>query len=419
MSEQLFFDSEPFVRVYPEAVRRNWERIVRLEATAPAGYVSPSGWPANMAVIKADAYGHGIVPVSKALFAAGARAFGVGSVAEGAALANALPELGAASRILPLLGVKNTNEADLCIAHSLTPFIHRPGQALMLAARCREAGVSGPLDIALKMDTGLCRLGFSPEALPALLEELAACPELRPSLLLSHYASADVPDECPAWAAQTRTLVEDLAAFRSRWPDITPSITNSPGTLNARALVGADVSAIGPSMARPGVALYGVNPFAGSGMDGKGKGFFPAMEAVTSVLEVKDIPAGARVSYAHTFTAPRTMRIAVIAAGYADGMSRGLSGKGSVCIRGMRAPRIGRVCMQMHMVDVSHIPGCIAGDAAYILGGPGESFTGGGIGVQEVADAWGTIAHEVTCILGGNRREVMEGLAPGTEALVS
>jgi alanine racemase len=117
-------------------------------------------------------------------------------------------------------------------------------------------------------------------------------------------------------------------------------------------------------------------------------------------LGVHDLAGGQAVSYGGTFTAGKDMRIAVVGAGYADGFSRALSGKGHVCIRGERCPVIGRVCMQMHMVAVDHVPGAARGDAAYLLGGEGP----GAVSPQDIAGEWGTIPHEVFAGFGKNPR---------------
>ena len=389
-----FTSAHTVVDVYPEAVCQNWKRV--------SSFISspPSAWPGAMAVVKADAYGHGLLPVSRALLKAGAAAFAVGDVAEGVKLARALDRRDI--KIVPLLGPHSIQEADRCLAFGLVPFIHRAGQAAMLAARAREAGIASPVPLVIKMDTGLCRLGFREAALVPLIEELRATPELRPSLLLSHYATADMPEARDTTEDQVQLFLRFLAAFRIHWPDMAASIANSAGFMNAPPALFRE---LGANVIRPGINLYGGNPFTGTLLEEKGSGYMQAMEVRSPVLEVKEIPAGAKVSYGHTFTAPRPMRIAVLGTGYADGLSRGLSGTGAVVIHGKRAPRLGRICMQMHMADVSHIPECAAGDSAYILGGPGD-----GIDAHELAGWWGTIPYEVFCILGKKSRVVHKGL---------
>ncbi len=405
--------SQPVVLVYPEMIAENWRRLNERDGAAGRDAVLPGGWPGRMAVIKADAYGHGLIPAARALLKAGAAAFGVGTVSEGAALTRALPELREKHcRILPLLGVQSPEEALSALSHGLTPMIHRLGQAAMLDAALREAPsllrAGFPLDVAVKVDTGLCRLGPDRESLAALLEELRLFPALRPGLLLSHFACSDVPEKLHTVAGQIAAFMEILAAFRERWPEITPSLANSAAYLKPEMFP----KELGPQMGRPGICLYGGNPFAGTNQEEHGRGFIPAMELAAPILDLRTIPAGASVSYGYTFTASRSLRLATLAAGYADAYSRLLSNRGFCCINGRRAPLRGRICMQMHVAEVSHIPDCKPGDMAWLLGGPGPEA----LDVHELAALWGTIPHEIFCLFGKNPRKLCPGapLAAGS-----
>jgi alanine racemase len=154
-------------------------------------------------------------------------------------------------------------------------------------------------------------------------------------------------------------------------------------------------------MQRPGIALYGADPFWGTAAQGRGPALEPAMEVLTRVYQVHDLRQGETISYGRTFTAGRDMRVAIIGAGYADAWSRGLSNRGLVLLHGLRAPVVGRVCMQMTAVDVTDVPQARAGDRVWLLGGPGENS----IRSEELAQWWGTISYEVLCLLGLNRRE--------------
>ena len=379
------------VVVHLDRLQRNW---ALLAAGAP-GQSGSSAWPALMPVVKADAYGHGLLPVVRSLFARGARAFALGSVKEAVHLARAFPALRRdGARLVSLLGVQAWQDVRLALGHGVVPLVHRAEQIDLLASHI-PAGDKVP--IAVKVDTGMSRLGFRQEDIPALLERLCAAGTLLPTLLVSHLSSADEPQAESATRAQVTKFASMFEAFKALWPEISPSLANSAGCLLGDSLL----SCLPGNVARPGFALYGGNPFAGTSMEAAGKGFTPVMEAHAPILELRHISAGTQVSYGGTFTAPRPMRIAVLGAGYSDGLSRMLSGRGAVCIRGQRAPVLGRVCMQMVMVDVSDIPRAAIGDSAYILGGEGA----GAVTPERLAAAWGTIPYEVFCLFGKNKRK--------------
>ena len=180
--------------------------------------------------------------------------------------------------------------------------------------------------------------------------------------------------------------------MKAVFPGLKTSLTNSPGLLCWPSYVG--------DLARPGVTLYGGNPLHGTDRAKLGMGLLPVMEMAAPVLSVHPVVKGATVSYGCLYTAPKDIRAAVVGAGYADGYPRSLSMRGSVLIRGPRAPILGRVCMQMCIVDVTDIPGVEPGDTAYLLGGSGPLA----IRPEELAEWWGTISYEVFCALGRNRR---------------
>jgi alanine racemase len=151
---------------------------------------------------------------------------------------------------------------------------------------------------------------------------------------------------------------------------------------------------------RPGIALYGGNPFFGTAWAEKGAGLAPCMDATTRLVQVRAIHAGQTVSYGRTFRAARDMRVGIVAVGYADNYSRGLSNTGSMLVHGRRVPILGRVCMQLTAVDLSAVPEAVAGDEVYVLGGQGPER----ISADELAAWWGTITYEVFCLLGQNSR---------------
>ncbi len=377
-----------------DRLRANWRHIRSL-----AGDDDPARvWPAAMPVIKADAYGHGLVRVAETLLAQGAKALAVGSVAEAVILRRAMARKtdARAFLLLPLLGLQNMKDARDALHHDLVPFVHDKTQLELLAAAHSSAAGKSPLPVAVKIDTGMSRLGFAASDPGAVLDLLRSFPMLRPSLLATHMAAADDPealDSVRRQIARFRAVFETLCGA---WPDLTPSFANSPATLADKELA----AGFPFHVRRPGFVLYGGNPFAGTSLERLGAPLRPTMEVTAPVLSVHDLAKGETVSYGRTFAAPKAMRVAVVGAGYADGYSRGLSGKGFVCLHKIRCPILGRVCMQMHIVDVSRLPQTAVGDTAHLLGGDGP----GAISPDDLAAAWGTIPYEIFCLLGKNPR---------------
>ncbi len=358
-------------------------------------------WPSAIPVIKSDAYGHGLVKVGAALLEkGGAEALAVGTVEEGVDLREGLRKLGAPENpILSLLGAYSAEEAEACAVHGITPVAQSLDQLEKLG-RAAAKFSSAPIGIGVKLDTGMCRLGLKHGRTDGFLNALRSSKALRPQLFISHLAAADAPEEDGFTQQQLALFREELNKIRSVWPEVRASLLNSAGLLSHAALEKNLGALLGPHMSRPGMAIYGVSPLHRTGRHEAGEALVPAMRAAAPVMAVHDVPAGRSVSYGRTFKAEKDIRVAVIRAGYADGFSRGLSGKGELCLHGRRVPVLGRVCMQMHMVDVSALPEVKPGDLAFILGGEGESA----ISPYDLASAWGTIPYEVCCILGRNRR---------------
>ena len=372
----------PVVRINLEAIRRNWLHLASLAKSLPP-----------MAVIKADAYGHGLEPVARILLEAGCRTLAVGSMDEGVWLRKKLAGKGDGITILPLLGVLSPRDAFSAVDNNLVPLVSSAGQAAFVSAAWTGAA---PLPVALKVETGMSRLGFRVSAIGDFIAALRTHANLRPSLLLSHFAAADDPDQDASVASQVELFLAAYAASREFWPGIIPSLCNSAGYLAQDT----HLASFSSHMGRPGFALYGGNPFEGTTREHLGKALLPAMEVTAPVMGVHDLVPGQTVSYGRTFTATETMRIAVVGAGYADGFSRGLSAKGHVSIRGEKCPVLGRVCMQMHIVDVARVPDVSLGDVAHILGGEGP----GCVSMNNIAKDWGTIPYEVLCAFGKNPR---------------
>lgn len=328
-----------------------------------------------LAVVKADAYGHGAARVAMALQEAGVRMFGVAIVEEGVALR----EEGVVGPVLVLGGLYPGQEEDL-LRFDLMPTLFDIETARRLGDWARAAGVVLPYH--LKLDTGMSRVGFAPEELPAVLAELVTLEGLRMDGVFSHLAIADEPEH----AANRR----QIALFRDclaqvRGAGFAPRYVHLS---NSASLLGHELPEC--NLARPGILLYGGLPgpaFAGR-FDLR-----PVMSFRTRVAQVRRIPEGTGVSYGHRFVAGRPTVLAVIPVGYADGYSRQLSNVGEVLVRGRRARVAGTVCMDWTMIDVTDIPGVTVGDEVTLLGcDNGQCIT---------ADEWarriGTINYEVFC----------------------
>jgi alanine racemase len=340
-------------RINRAALRANLQ-IIR--ACAPASRV--------MAVVKANAYGHGLVPSAQALRAADA--FAVARLEEAAALRAA----GLDGAIVLLEGVLDADQLAEAARLGLELVVHQARQIALLEA---WRGGARPA-VWLKVDTGMNRLGFRPEEFPQAWQRLAALtPPVRELRVLTHLACADDTDGLVT-EAQLARLRPLLAGLR---PEL--SIANSAAILRSPA-THAD-------WVRPGLALYGVSPFG----DRRGSdfGLRAAMSLESTVIALRHVPAGERVGYGGIWCAPRDARIAIVAAGYGDGLPRSLPSGAPVLIGAHRAALVGRVSMDMIAVDITDLP-------AIQLGDPVELW-GERLPVEEVAAAAGTVPYELVC----------------------
>lgn len=345
--------------------------------------------PNAMPVIKADAYGHGVVPVARTLVEEGVQQLAVGAVREGVQLRKQLDDLKADTFLLALMGLSISEDAALAASYNVAPLIHNV-ESLQKMAAISKTLRHKPMPIALKFDTGMSRLGFKLADMGSLVELLRSLPELNPHLVLTHLASADVEAKDEDTKKQGAEFAEVSRSLRQAFPAVKDSVLNSPGIL-AWTQLGGDIS-------RPGISLYGANPLYKTSREHLGAGLKSTMSILTSVMSVHALSKGTALSYGGTFVAPKDMQVAVLGIGYSDGYLRSASGKGQVLLNGQRAPILGRVCMQMCMVDISHIPHVQVGQWAYMLGGSGPQS----IKPEEVAEWWDSIPHEVFCSLGKN-----------------
>ncbi len=355
-------------RVDLEAVRHN---VGALASLTPAG-------TALMAVVKADAYGHGAVPVARAALEAGARWLGVALVEEALELRDA----GIAAPIL-VLGPTPDEALDAALTRGVSLAVFTPDRIDAMARRARALGVEGR--VHLKVDTGMGRVGATPEQAPALAEGVHRSPHLRLEGVFSHFATADEADLAFA-RRQLRTFLEVLRSVEAR--GIPPGIRHMANTAGILALPASHLD-----MVRAGIGIYGIYP---SDEVARPVELRPALRWTTRIAFLKEVPAGTPLSYGRTHVTPGPRRIAVLPVGYADGYPRLLSNRGSVLVRGRRAPVVGRVCMDMTLADVTGVPGAREGDEVVLIGRQaGEEIT-----ADEVARLTGTIAYEVTCNVG-------------------
>jgi alanine racemase len=371
---------------------RPTEALVDLGAIA-ANYrlaVEIGGRP-GIAVVKADAYGHGAVEVSRALAAAGAPVLAVALVEEGLELR----EAGIGQPIL-VLGGTYGEEYELLIRHRLIPVIFTRQHLQALAEAARAGGVRAAAH--LKVDTGMGRIGLQPADLPEFVEAARRTPEVAVEGLCTHFASADLEDR--ALTERQVALFNQAAEVMARGglPLRHRHLANSAGTI--------EYPAARQDLTRSGIMLYGYLPFqpppARSPLAAAVAGRLRrALTWRTAVVHLKDVPPGTPISYGGRWVAQRPSRIATLPVGYADGYDRRLSGrpgfgKGEVLVRGRRAPVAGTVCMDMTMVDVTDVPGVAVGDEVVLLGAQGSEV----VDADELAERSGTISYDVVCAVG-------------------
>ncbi|HTI00784.1 MAG TPA: alanine racemase [Acidisoma sp.] len=345
------------------ALRRNYEKL--------AAQVAPVR---VSAVVKADAYGLGAVRAAEELLAAGCRHFFVAHFGEASALR---PHLPADAQLFVLNGLLPGAEPG-CAAAQAIPVINSLPQLARWRAQAQIERTRLPA--VLQFDTGMSRLGFAPEERGALRAALADCPELDILYIMSHLASADEPA-----AAQNADQLAEMRKVVAEFPEIPLCFANSGGALMASDYHGA--------LCRPGIALYGCAPHVGVANPMQ-----PVVSLSIAVVQTRTVPAGARVGYSGTHVTTGETRLATLAAGYADGLLRSLSGKGAVYYQGQRLPILGRVSMDSMTVDISSLPeGTLDLGSLVEVIGPHQTLE------MLAADA-GTIPYEFLTALGPRYR---------------
>jgi alanine racemase len=373
-------------------------RVLRPRRAAPADAVRPTRAEINLAalrhnlrvvarhagdakvwpVIKADGYGHGAPAVARTLERAGAEGFCVALLEE----AIELREAGVKTPILVMGGYYGGAYEEI-VARSLIPVVYDASHLEGLARAARHAG--RPVEAHLKIDTGMARLGIRPEETQRFVSALALAPEVRISGLMTHLSCAEVGPDASGESPTTEQLTrfEAVAAELAR-RGISPAVrhvANSAAVLRRQALF---------EMVRPGVALFGVSPLAEGGSELRS-----VMRVRSEIVDVRSITSGEPVGYGALFRASRPSRIATVAMGYADGLSRQLSNKGYMLVRGVRCAIVGAVSMDMSMVDVTDVPGVELRDEVTVLGMQEGPLGRDAISAEEIASQAGTIPWEV------------------------
>ena len=351
------------------ALRHNFQEVKK---AVPAGC-------GILAVVKADAYGHGFMDIATELEKLGVTAYGVAFLAEGIQLRKS-----GIDRTILILGGIYPGQEKKCIGFSLSTAVFSLEQARLLNY------VAGKMfrkaKIHVKIDTGMGRLGISHDDAPAFFRKLAGMKHIELEGIISHFASADELDDdgrsFTARQAEVFARVVEVArgeGFAPRYVHIA----------NSAAAFSLDLPFC--TMVRPGIVLYGALPSA----DFEGRmDLWPVMQLKSRVAMLKWVEPGASISYARRYVAQEKILIASVPVGYADGYSRALTNRGEVLVRGKRARVAGTVCMDWIMLDVTHIEGVSAGDEVVLLGCDRE---GNCIRAEELAAWAGTIPYEIFC----------------------
>jgi len=366
-----------------QAIRQYLASDAVLNRAAGAG---PSRAPGIIAVVKANAYGHGARPVARVLEDAGAAMLAVADTEEGVDLR----EGGIRAPIL-VFGALSVSDLSGIFDYRLTPTISSPAAGRALQAAAAERGVA--LGYHLKIDTGLNRLGFRHDNLARTLPELLASAHLRLEAVHTHFGTADDP-ESPLFEVQRRRF--EAACFALNDLGGGPHLRHAA---NSAALLRD--SRVWYDFVRPGLLLYGLVPPPLHAT----LALRPVMSLSSRVVAVKGVRVGEPVGYGARFTAPRPTSLAVVPAGYADGLDRRLEGRGVVLIRGRRAPIVGAVSMDMLTADITDIEGVNPGDEVAFLGAQGDEAWQR-IDAREMASWIDTIPYEVLCRLGARVQRV-------------
>ena len=342
------------------------------------------------AVVKANAYGHGAIACGRAALEAGAAGLAVICVDE----AEELRQAGIEAPVL-VVGYTPPSDAERVVALRLRPTVGAPELVEALAAAARRAGRTVP--IHLELESGLNRHGLAPDALVELAERARALPGIEVEGLFTHFAAAEEGDQ-----RFTRRQFDALKAVAARLPFVRERHCSASASVLLDPEMRLDA-------VRTGLSMFGYRPAPWCGTDADLR---PVLSLRAKVARVMEVERGATVGYGRTWAAPRPARIALVMCGYADGYRRGFGNRAHVLVRGRRAPVVGRVAMDMCMVDVTAVPGVSVGDVATLLGRDGDER----VDADELAALADTISWEILAAVtarvprlylrGGDVREV-------------
>jgi alanine racemase len=331
-------------------------------------------WP----VIKANAYGHGAAPVARHLCSLGYRTLGVADVAEAVFLADKGIDV-----TVVVLSATLPEHSEALVAYGCEPVVCTREMVDALARAADQQGRR--VSVHVKVDTGMGRVGIRPDEVAAFLEHCRALPGLHVRGIMSHFPRADEADKAYS-TAQLERFREVLAATAAYGIEVR-HMANSAGIFD---IPGAELDAV-----RPGIAMYGLHPSQAIA-NPRVHDLAPVLEWKTRIIYLKEVPTGTGLSYGHAYRASAPALIATVPVGYGDGLSRGLSNKLELLVHGVRCPQVGRITMDMSLLDVTALRGRVAlGDEAVIIGRQGEEQ----VTADELAARLGTINYEiVTCI---------------------
>ena len=334
-----------------------------------------------MAVVKADAYGHGAVACARAALEAGADWLGVAILEEGVELRKS----GIDAPILVMGGIF-PDEAEDLVHHGLSTSVSDSSLGCELSSQAEKQGKT--VGVHLKIDTGMGRLGMTPDKLPGFMEHAHSLKNLRVEGVFTHLSSADEAD--PEFTrGQLSCLNQAIDSLRSKGVSV-PLVhaANSSAILN--------FSASHLDIVRPGIALYGTLGLSAKSSNPINKSlpeFKQVMQWKTRILQISKLPKGTPISYNRQFTTERESLIATLPVGYGDGLNRGLSNHMDVLVRGQRAPQVGTICMDLSLIDVTDIKGVQSEDEVVLFGRQENEI----ISVDEMAERCGTISYEILC----------------------
>ena len=377
--------------IYPHSFNRVEIDISALQANFQGIQKTVGPQIKIMAVVKSDAYGHGLTDCAQALYHAGARTFGVAEVWEGVKLRRA----GLEGDIVILLGGSPESYDDI-IRHGLTPVVFNVDFLSGLSDEAARRNIE--VNVHLKVDVGMGRIGIMPDEVESYISLIKRLPGISLSGMLSHFPAADQNDSLQMTHEQLSHFKNVLADLKSRESGkIVAHIANSA------ALIYFPKSHL--DMVRPGISLYGCYP---DDSPTRAKTALPTLELKpvmsfkTRILQIKEVGPGYGISYGHIFVTRRKSRLAVLPVGYADGYLRKLSNRAQVLIGGRRAPVCGRVCMNATLVDITDLPPAHTGDEVVLLGQQGDEK----ITADEMAQWMETISYEVLCLFGSFNERV-------------